>query len=326
MELRHVEAFLTLAEELHFRRAAARMHVTQARISQLIRELEREIGAVLFERTSRRVRLTGPGERFRERAAPGYRQLHQALQDSRRDAREIGGELKIGYLPGMGEPVTRVVSAFEALHPGCEVMVSALGLPEALLPYELLVSGKRDVALTWAPDGGAARAAGCGLTLGPVLAELPRALVVPDGHPLAARGSVSADELGRYELLNLSNTVPQRVRDLWSPRATPSGEPLRYTADDVATMAGRSELTAEDLMILVARGRGLYITVDILLERFPFPGLVLLPIRGMAPKRVVPVWTTAAETPTVRAFAALAAAPADGAGAAAGGGRPVRGS
>ncbi|WP_018658296.1 LysR family transcriptional regulator [Actinomadura flavalba] len=305
MELRHVEAFLTLAEELHFRRTATRMHVSQGRVSQLIRELEHEIGAPLFERTSRSVRLTPLGDRFRRRAAPGYRTLGEALRTTRQEAREVGGELKIGYLPGMGGSMTRTITAFENLHPGCEVRATALSLPEALLPYESLTTGACDVALTWSPDADPAQVRACGLTLGPPLAKIPRAVIAPATHPLSARTSVSMNDLTHYELLNLSNTVPQQIRDLWTPSRTPSGLPLRYTTEDVTTMTGRQDLTAEDLMILIARGRGLYITVTVLLDRFPFPGLTLTPIRDTPPKQITPIWLTKTETPAIQALATL---------------------
>jgi Bacterial regulatory helix-turn-helix protein, lysR family len=73
MELRDIEIFLTLAQELHFGRTAERLHVSPARVSQAIKKQERLIGAELFTRTSRNVRLTPVGERLRADLAPVYR-------------------------------------------------------------------------------------------------------------------------------------------------------------------------------------------------------------------------------------------------------------
>ncbi|MBE1592110.1 LysR family transcriptional regulator [Nonomuraea angiospora] len=73
VELRDIEIFLTLAEELHFSRTAERLHITQARVSQAIKKQERSIGAALFERSSRQVRLTPLGEQLHRDLSAGYR-------------------------------------------------------------------------------------------------------------------------------------------------------------------------------------------------------------------------------------------------------------
>ncbi|MGH2805599.1 MAG: LysR family transcriptional regulator, partial [Thermoleophilaceae bacterium] len=72
VELRDIRAFLVLADELHFGRTAERLGLTQSRVSQTIRTLEARLGGPLFERTSRRVRLTALGERLRDAAEPAY--------------------------------------------------------------------------------------------------------------------------------------------------------------------------------------------------------------------------------------------------------------
>ncbi len=81
MERYEIETFLTLAEELHFARSAARLHVTPGRVSQTIKTLERRVGGALFERDSRRVALTSVGRRLRDDRQPTYRQIQQAVAD-----------------------------------------------------------------------------------------------------------------------------------------------------------------------------------------------------------------------------------------------------
>lgn len=127
-------------------------------------------------------------------------------------------------------------------------------------------------------------------------------VLVPVGHPLAAQVSVDVEALADYEMLNPSSAWTGAFREVETPTVTPAGRPIRYTADDIATMTGRAELTTEDLLTLVARGRGLHCTVTALLDQFPFPGLTVVPIQDLPPMAVVPIWRTAAENATIRAF------------------------
>ncbi|MBR7838389.1 LysR family transcriptional regulator [Actinospica durhamensis] len=79
MEHRDIEIFLALAEELHFGRTAGQLHVSPARVSQAIKKQERAIGAELFARTSRNVRLTLAGEQLRADLIPVYRGLRVGI-------------------------------------------------------------------------------------------------------------------------------------------------------------------------------------------------------------------------------------------------------
>src|SRR5215207_8768024 len=98
--LREIRAFLTLAEELHYGRTAERLGVTPSRVSQTIRLLETRVGGKLFDRTSRRVRLTPLGERLRDDAAPAYEQLRRAYAAAQEIATGVAGTLRLGmYTP-----------------------------------------------------------------------------------------------------------------------------------------------------------------------------------------------------------------------------------
>ena len=93
VELRELHVFLTVAEELHFGHAAERLDINPSRVSQVIRELESKLGGRLFERTSRRVRLTPFGERARRQLEPSYDALRLAVQAARQDAQTISGSV-----------------------------------------------------------------------------------------------------------------------------------------------------------------------------------------------------------------------------------------
>ncbi|MEU3273514.1 LysR family transcriptional regulator [Saccharomonospora sp. NPDC006951] len=306
MELREIEVFLALADELHFGRAAQRLHVSQGRVSQTIRALETEIGGALFDRAHRGVSLTPLGVRFREGARRGYDELTATLRDCRTAARDVTGQLRISYLPSIGnELATRVVSAFEARHPGCTVILNTLQLRYTLDPEPLLVEGGTDVALCWSPGGDGRALRSSSVVIGPVLAEVPRAVLMPSDHPLATRSSVTLDDLADYELINPANASSLH-RDLWTPRVSGTGRRLKLTTSDIVGLTHRPELTADDVLTLVARGHGLHCTVATLLDHIPFPGLALIPITDMPPMVLVPVWAAASENATIRAFAEIA--------------------
>ena len=96
-----IEVFLTLAEELHFGRTAERLRMPQPRVSRLVSALERRVGGALFERTSRRVRLTPLGEQLRDQLQPAYKDLTAALDGARATARDTAGVLRIGFSPNL---------------------------------------------------------------------------------------------------------------------------------------------------------------------------------------------------------------------------------
>ncbi|THA58053.1 LysR family transcriptional regulator, partial [Streptomyces sp. A1136] len=97
MEVRDIEIFLTLAEELHFGRAAARLHLTQARVSQVIGRQERRLGGLLFDRSNRRqVRLTPLGRQLRADLRPVYANLRDSLERARMTARGKTARLRVG--------------------------------------------------------------------------------------------------------------------------------------------------------------------------------------------------------------------------------------
>src|ERR1700679_513245 len=105
VELRDIRVFVTTAEELHFGRAAERLHLTTSRVSQVLRSLELQLGCRLFDRTSRSVSLTPLGEQLLERVRPAYDELEQALTETKVAASDIAGTLRLGqYLPLNGGP------------------------------------------------------------------------------------------------------------------------------------------------------------------------------------------------------------------------------
>src|SRR5215470_3827007 len=98
MELRHLRYFVAVAEELHFGRAAARLHIAQPPLSRQIRDLEREVGTPLFERVARGVQLTPAGRAFLPEARLTLAQAARAQRTAERAARGEVGRLRVGFV------------------------------------------------------------------------------------------------------------------------------------------------------------------------------------------------------------------------------------
>ncbi|MFF4343796.1 LysR family transcriptional regulator [Kitasatospora sp. NPDC001540] len=215
MELTEIETFLALAEELHFGRTAERLHLSQSRVSQLIRSLERRIGAPLFTRTSRRVALTPLGAHAHRTLGEAHRGLRRSYDEAVAIARGVTGTLRLGFLGCLnGPPLTDTVAAFTRRHPACRVDVTEV--PWAA-PYAGLLSGEVDLLLTLLPVDEP------GLAVGAVLVSHPRVLALRADHPLAARSGIDVEELADWPVLDCPAEAPDTLRHAATPPFTPRG-------------------------------------------------------------------------------------------------------
>ncbi|RKN77188.1 LysR family transcriptional regulator [Streptomyces klenkii] len=199
MELRQLRYFVTVAEELHFGRAAERLVIGQPAVSQQIRRLERELKVELFDRSPRLVRLTAAGQAF----LPAARAVLAAEDAARAVAAELAGSgagvFRLGTVTGLGERLDRVLDAFEKHAPGVRVELVTLPVRERLAR---LADGRLDAAFV----RGAAPAAGTAAARDG--AELRRRVVwedelmaaIPARHPLAERPAVGLAELAELPL------------------------------------------------------------------------------------------------------------------------------
>jgi DNA-binding transcriptional LysR family regulator len=138
VDLRHLRYFLCVAEEMHFGRAAARLGISQPPLSQQIRALEDELGVRLFERTSRRVRLTRPGQLFLPEAQQTLAQAERAIQTAREAHRGEIGHLSLGYTTS-GPFVPIVAGAlyrFRKSYPRIELRLHELPNEEQIVRVE----------------------------------------------------------------------------------------------------------------------------------------------------------------------------------------------
>ncbi|WP_371636491.1 LysR family transcriptional regulator [Streptomyces zaomyceticus] len=288
LERLELEAFLTLAEELHFGRTAQRLHVTTSRISQTIRKLERRVGAQLFVRNSRSVTPTAVGERLRDDLLPANEQIALGLARAIASGRggRTRGVVRVGWsAPWCGNLMVRAAELFRARHTDCEVEIHEIQLVD---PFGGLRDGSIDVQMTEfpveEPD----------IATGRLIFAEPRSLMVPAVHPLARERSVCLEDLADTVLVTLADArVPRYWMDRHFPRRTPSGRPIPQ---------GPATGFWPEVLVHVAAGAGVS-TVAARAERFySRPGLVFVPFRDAPTVDYGLMWPTANANPLVRPF------------------------
>lgn len=292
LERHEIEAFLAVAEELHFGHAAERLTLSPARVSQTIRKLERRIGAPLFERTSRRVTLTPLGQRLREDIAGPQAAINAAFTRAVASARGAGGVLRIGVMGSYGQIMMPVFDAFATRHPDCEVQLQEIHFSD---PFGALRSGQVDIAVPWLP------VAEPDFTVGPAVGSEPIALAVPARHPFAGRASVSLEELVGETLVNLPRTpnCPDYWIDAHAPGRAPSGA--------VIAQDGPSVVTFHALLATVAAGKAISYVSGHGAAFYPTPNVAYVPITEAPRVTWALVWRTSGENHRIRAFAEVAA-------------------
>lgn len=291
--MREIEAFLQVAEELHFTRAAGRLGVSTSRVSQAVRALERRVGAPLFERTSRQVRLTPLGERLSAELRPAYERMKRALDEARESTSTQ--VLRVGVATSLlSAVVDGPIQAFERARPHCAVVRSAHPNTD---PSRWGKDWPVDVFVGWLPAD-TAEVEAMGLAVGPAWLLQERAALVPAGHPLGRRAVIDAEELAGHEILYPSG-MRQQLADLWIPRATPGGVPLRR-------VPRHRSGSLEEAIVLVAKGDVIHLTVGGV--RPDNPHVVTVPVSGMPPMICAPFWPTGTDSTMVRDFAQISGA------------------
>jgi DNA-binding transcriptional LysR family regulator len=181
MELRHLRYFMAVAEELHFGRAAKRLHIQQPPLSRQIQVLEAELGFPLFERSRRRVELTPAGTALLGRMRQVFDALDAAIHDARSASEGESGRLVIGFPSSLAySGLTELLRAFRTRFPAVELVLRELSPGEQI---DALKSGGLDV--------GFVRSTLEDPALGAELVRREALMVVlPDDHPLAAQRAI----------------------------------------------------------------------------------------------------------------------------------------
>lgn len=284
IETRLLRQFIAVAEELHFRRAAERLHMAQPPLSQAIRRLEQAVGYPLFERSQRAVALTAAGQAFLLRARETLAVLEEGVAHARRVAQGVEGHLSIGLINLGGYPgVWAALGAFRRAAPTVQIRLVEATTREQV---QLLEQGEIDLGFMRTPG-----ATTPGLSLETILRE-PIYLALPQDHPLASEQSVPL----------------QAVRDepfVASPRALGQGFhdqmlELCQAAGFVPHVVQRAR-QMHTVLGLVASGFGVALVPASLARGNP-DGVVLRPLDCIAPSRLLGLslemaWQTSCVSP-----------------------------
>jgi DNA-binding transcriptional LysR family regulator len=266
MELRHLRYFVAVAEELHFRRAAERLHVAQPAVSEQIRKLERELGVRLLDRDQRRVALTHAGAvllREARRVLDQADAARTAVQHARDHATSC---LRVGYVPaslpaGVGRILQRLAVAMPhletTLEPGSNLelieSVRAERLDAAIVSLPAPTAGLRTTALT---------------AQGAVAA-------VPSSHAHAVRSGI-----------RLRQMAPERIVVLPREANRPFYDAVLSSCQSAGlspTLVEMPDANVERTLLAVASGAGMALLPDSVADRYLCAGVRFVPLDGEAP-------------------------------------------
>ncbi|ONI80307.1 LysR family transcriptional regulator [Saccharothrix sp. ALI-22-I] len=248
MDLRQLEYFVAVAEERNFTRAAERVHISQSGVSAQIRQLERELGAELFDRSARAVTLTVAGKAALEHARVALAAAEAVARAVGEVAELIRGRLTVGMVVGCTvTPLFDALAAFHRAHPGVEISLLEDN-------SEQLVEGVRDGTVDLALVGTAATPEG--LDALTIVSE-PLVVAVPAGHPLTTLRRITLRDLISHPIVCM-----------------PTGTGLRTVFDQACAAQGlRPVITfqasaADAIADLAARGLAVAILSDSMAARY----------------------------------------------------------
>ncbi|MFE9061124.1 LysR family transcriptional regulator [Streptomyces violaceusniger] len=280
VDLRKLRYFVAVAEELHFGRAAERLHIAQPALSRQMRALEDDLGVQLLRRDRRGTELTAAGARLLAEA-PRLLAASTAMVRAVTAAAVDTPRFTIGFMPGI--TVTPAVRALTSRHPGLDVRLLRTGWQDQV---EVLHDGRADVSIVRLPVDQR------GLRVRPLFTE-PRVVVLPADHPLATKSSLPVGDLAGEHLLQDPDAVPE-----W-----------RDVADELRT-GERAEVppinSVEEKLELVAAGAGICVIPLSTANFYTRHDVVILPVEGIGAGHVCLAWSAARSSPLITDFAALA--------------------
>jgi DNA-binding transcriptional LysR family regulator len=266
MELRHLRYFIAVAEELHFRRAAERLHIAQPAVSEQVRKLEDELGVRLFDRSQRNVSLTDAGTVLLTEARQVLRQA-EAARLAARNARERPGiVLRIGYVPSsLPASIPRALQGVATAMPHLETTIepgTGLELVEAVR------AGKLDAAVVSLP----APTAGLRVT---ALGDQRAVAVFPVSHPQAVSPQVRLEQIAPMRIVVLPRDADRPFYDAVIAACRGAGIS--------PTLVEMPDGQIEQVLLAVASGAGMALLPECVSERYAAAGVRFVPLSDGGP-------------------------------------------
>ncbi|PON14607.1 LysR family transcriptional regulator [Candidatus Entotheonella serta] len=286
MELRHIQYFLVVAEELHFGRAAARLHITQPPLSQQIRQLEDEMGVLLFQRTKRRVQLTDAGRAFQAAAAQMLEQARQAARLAQQTHRGEIGPLTVGFVgSAMAGRFSELLLAYRTRFPKVNLTLLELTTSQQV---EALRQRRIDIGVLrpFHPI----RAEGLAFE---TIDREPFVVVLPKAHPLAALRRIPLSALAHENIIMVPVDLEPGVEDDIVAFCQQAGCYLQR-------LPGATQLLT--VIGLVAAGMGLSL-VPASMRTVQWKGIVYRPVQDrIPPADLTLMWRRDTTSSVVKAF------------------------
>jgi DNA-binding transcriptional LysR family regulator len=288
MELRHLRYFVTLAEELHFRRAAERLHMAQPPLSQQIRQLETELGFQLLYRTKRTVQLTDAGEAFLVQSRRILQQLEQAIELGRQISRGEMGQLAIGFVSSAAYNVLpEILRMFRTCVPGVALELHELTSDQQL---QWLRERRIDVGFVRPPVEDEEFSS-------QVIFQEPLMVALPETHPLAQQAQVSLRSLSHQPFILFPRSLAPGLYDQIIT--------LCQQADFSPTVA-QEAIQMQTIVSLVAAQMGVAI-VPASLQNLQRTGVIYKAVEEPTPKvAIASIWRHDDLSATVQRFLEIA--------------------
>jgi DNA-binding transcriptional LysR family regulator len=293
MELRHLKYFVAVAEELHFGRAAKKLHIAQPPLSQQIMNLEHELGVKLFDRTRRSIQLTDAGKYFLNEARQVLSHVERAAETAGRISRGQAGRLTVGFVGSVIHTfLPEGLRTYRERFPDVELVLQELNTAEQM---KSLHAGRIDVGFLYVGAQDPALASKT-LTQAPLLA------VLPTKHALSGRKSLRIRELAQEPFIANTRSSEPVVRDAFISMCHSAGFSPRITqeAGQVQTVLG-----------LVASGLGACLLPDFI-KNIRRPGVQYIPLSGSPlTVKLAVVWRSDNSSTLVKSFVKVIESSAD---------------